>query len=205
MLLRTDQKPDAITEVEDLRGWLRQYINEYCIYRVKPEDPLLYGNLPNSRYSWQFYLRRGLTNGEVLRVVAKLFWEQFLPLYEAKPFQLAGIETGATPLAAALAFSGPPGLNCFMIRQDPKKYGLYNRFEGIVDYDLPVLLVDDLCGSKKSMLKASWRCAENGLSLYNCAFAVVNKYTGRGPHPNMAKATITSMATTPWCRSLSPI
>ena len=188
MLLRNSPRPDAMTEDDAVIGWLRGYINEHCIYRVKPEDPFLYGNIPGSSYSWQFYLRRALTNGEVLRAVAKLFWKKFLPMYEAKPFQLAGIETGATPLAAALAFSGPPGLNCFMIRQEPKKYGLYNRFEGIVDYDLPVLLIDDLCGSKKSMLKASVRCAENGLSLYDCAFAVVNKYTGRGPHPDMAKA-----------------
>jgi len=175
-------------EAEAIRGWLQAYINEYCIYRVKPGDPLLNGNIAPTKYTWQFYLRRGLTNPEFLRGVAKLFWQKFTPLYEKRKFQIGGIETGATSLAAVLAVTGPPGLNCFMIRQDPKKYGLLNRFEGMIDYSLPVLLIDDLCGSKKSMLKASWHCAYNGLSLYDCAFAVVNKYTGRGPHPSMAKA-----------------
>jgi orotate phosphoribosyltransferase len=161
---------------EATRAWLRDYINEHCIYRVKPgEEKLIDKATGKKKYIWQFYLRRGLTNPDFMRNVARLFWREFGPLFEQRPFQIAGLETGATPLITALAMTSPPGCSSFIIRENVKKYGLLNRFEGIVDPGLPVLLVDDLCNSKNSLMQAKKYCEKEGLELYDRGFAVINK------------------------------
>lgn len=180
MLDRTQQD-----NAETLHGWVLHYINENCIYRVKPGDRLLDGKIPGTFYTWQFYLRRGLTNPEFLRAVTRLFWMRFEPLFEDNEFQIAGIETGATPLVAALVLTSP-SCSSFIIRENQKAYGLRNRFEGIIDYGLPVLLVDDMCNSKNTLFKAVKYCREGGLSLYDCGFTLVNKDVD-GTHPDHDK------------------
>jgi orotate phosphoribosyltransferase len=169
-------KTDYVMDDEETRAWLRDYINDHCVYRVKPGERRLIdkktGKIMNI---WQVYLRRGLTNPEFMRGVARLFWRDFEPLYRERKFQLAGIETGATPLVTALAYASPPGCSSFIIRENVKKYGLLNRFEGIVDYNTPVLLVDDLCNSKNTLWHALKYCREGGLEIYDCGFVVINK------------------------------
>ena len=66
------------------------------------------------------------------------------------------------------------GLNCFSIRKERKTYGLKQRFEGIVDEDLPVLIVDDLCNEGEAIIIAKRHLEEANLKLYKNAFTVVS-------------------------------
>lgn len=162
----------------DMTNWVMNYINDNCIYRVAPDEEQLPGLPEGNRYTWQFYMRRGLTNPRFLKSIGSLFWFRFAQLYKSRPFQITGLETGATPLIIGIvmtahAFNIDP--NCFITRAERKKYGLKNRFEGIVDYDLPVLIVDDLSNSKDSMVRAMVACEQEGLEIYKYGFTIINK------------------------------
>ena len=137
--------------------------------------PLLPGKLPGSTYRWQFYLRRGLTNTEFLGHVCAFFWRLFRRDFEKQPFQLTGLETGATPLVIALALTAPFPVNCFLTRAERKAYGLRNRFEGIVDHSLPVMMVDDMSHSKTTMARCQKYLLQEGLQLCEQAFVIVDK------------------------------
>lgn len=164
--------------VSDIKDWVANYINDRCIYRVSANDPPLNGKVLGSLYDWQFYLRRGLMDSNFLNAIGILFWKQFADLYKENPFQVAGLETGSTPMLTAIAMTAGMfdiKVNAFSIREKRKSYGLYNRFEGIIDYDLPVLIVDDLCNSKKSLYEAKKACENEGLKVYGQGFVIVNK------------------------------
>lgn len=166
--------------INDLREWLRVFIEDNCIYRVPPNEPNLPTREGELKYAWQFYLRRGLFNARFLNAVGILFWEKFAPLYAKRPFQIAGLETGSTPLLTAIALTSHLygiEVNALSIRAERKKYGLKNRFEGIIDYTLPVVLIDDLCNSKETLAWAKYYCEIEGLKIYNKAFVLVNKNT----------------------------
>ena len=65
--------------------------------------------------------------------------------------------------------------NAFSIRTERKRYGLFNRFEGIVDYKLPVLIIDDISNSKDTLHKALFYCTNGGLQVVRDAFTIINK------------------------------
>jgi len=142
---------------------------------VAPGEPKLPGKLPGSTYTWQFYLRRGLTDVEFLRYVCWAFWNLFRGAFEVRPFQLTGLETGATPLVIALAMTAPFPVQCFLTRAERKAYGLKNRFEGIVDHSLPVMMVDDMSHSKNTMVRCQDCLIAEGLQVYDQAFVIVDK------------------------------
>lgn len=167
----------------------REYINDYCIYRV------LEGNAPlpalnhSTPYNWQIYLRRGLFNAKFLNTIGVLFWDLYADQYKQKPFQIAGFETGSTPLIVGIAMTASLfdiDVNAVSIRKDKKSYGLFNRFEGIVDYNLPVLLVDDLCNSANTLAQAMHYVLAEQLELYDSGFAIINKDIDKS-HPDFDK------------------
>jgi len=163
---------------EYMRAWLREYINENCIVRVKPGEPLLPGRKSGVEYSWQFYLRRGLFNSKFLNYTGCLFWNIFADKHRENPFQIAGLETGSTPLIVGLTMTAPLfdiNVNSFSIRSQRKTYGLKNIFEGIVDPDMPVLIVDDLSNSKETIHRARAECKQESLTLLDDVFTVVHK------------------------------
>ena len=175
--------------VSEMREWLRDYINHTCIYRVKPNERPLIGKASGSFYTWQLYLRRGLFNSKFLNFVAISFWYEFAELYKEKPFQITGLETGATPMLPALAMTSKLfdiDVNVFSTRAERKKYGLHNRFEGIIDYSLPVVLVDDLCNSKSTIIRCKKYVEDEGLKLYDYGFAILNKDVDK-EHPDHDK------------------
>lgn len=166
-----DDVRDYMTE------WLHQYINHYCIHRVPPGEPFLPGKIPGTTYSWQFYLRRGLFNSTFLNYVGCLFWDRFAEEYRSTPFQIAGMETGSTPIIVGLTMTAALfeiEVNSFSIRAERKKYGLMNMIEGIPN-NLPVMVVDDLCNSKNTILRSKQVIEEEGLDIYKTFFTIVNK------------------------------
>jgi len=162
----------------ELRQWLWTDINDNCIYRVPFGAEELPAKMPGHTYIWQFYPRRGLFNAKFMNAVGVLFWDMFAEDYKRSPFQLAGLETGSTPLLCAITMTAPLygiDVNTISIRASRKKYGLKNRFEGIINRDLPVLLVDDMVNSRNAIAWAKYYCELEGLKIYNNAFAVLNK------------------------------
>ena len=164
--------------LDEMRKWLRTYINNTCIYRVAPGQRVLDGKEAGTKYSWQFYLRRGLLNSKFQNIAGILFWDMFAEEFKAKPFQIAGLETGATPLLSAITSTSHLfniECNALSIRASRKQYGLRNRFEGIINYDLPVLLVDDICNSKQTIRESKWYCEHEELKIYPFGFTILNK------------------------------
>ncbi|CAB5221371.1 PyrE Orotate phosphoribosyltransferase [uncultured Caudovirales phage] len=171
-----------ITEQEHNQMYdsLRDYINEVCIIRrpTGNKDFVLKSTVAGQNYEWQFYMRRGLMNPMFLRYVSLLFWEKYAEQWHKEKFQIAGLETGSTPLIVGLALHAhlfDVDISAFSIRKDRKKYGMLNRFEGLVELNTPVMLVDDLCNSKNTLQIAKKYCEEEGHTLYHTAFTVVNK------------------------------
>ena len=158
---------------EYMKDWLYHYIDDYCIDRRDLRDENI-----TQPYSYMFYMRKGLFNTTFLNYVGYLFWDKYSKIYKETPFQIAGLETGATPLIIGILMTSSAfditGFNCFSIRKEIKKYGLKQRFEGIVHEDLPVLLVDDLCNEGEAIILAKYYIEEANLKLYKNAFTVVS-------------------------------
>ena len=102
---------------------------------------------------WLIDLRPVLLNVEALNLITEMFWDEF----EAQlPFQIGGMEVAAVPLVTALLMKAEQrGLETsgFIIRKERKKSGLGKLIEGNVTND-PIILVDDIMNSGKSLEKA---------------------------------------------------
>ena len=112
-----------------------------------------------------------------MRAIGKLFWDIFLSYYKERPFQLCGCESGGVNVALGLqAFAYANGLavNTFTLKKAAKTYGLKNWIEGIALEKQPVLLVDDIVGSGKTLTKAAARIGLLGFELYPRAFAILS-------------------------------
>lgn len=155
--------------------WTKQFINDNCIVR----DVCLPGKIPDTWYSWMFYLKRGLFHKQFMSAIATMF------LYKAEreiskdlDFQITGLETAATPMVACIpiileTYFGKD-INGFSIRKEPKEYGLKNIIEGCCN-DKPVLMMDDLCNSSISMRKCYDILTAYNLNVLPYAFVIVNK------------------------------
>ena len=127
---------------------------------------------------WLIDLRPLLLRRDVLMDLARLFWERFAP---SSPFQLAGLESAAVPLLAALVLGAPQAcgeVNAVVIRKERKTTGLGRLVEGELS-DLPVVLVDDILNSAGSVEKARVILAALGRTV-EAMFVVVDYRSGRG-------------------------
>jgi hypothetical protein len=157
--------------------WLREYINEYCIVRSAPGTAPLKSPNPNDFLVWELYLSKGLYNSKFSSYVGMLFWEKYAEEYKIKPFQIAAYEPRGVAVLSAIMSQAPLfdiDINCFSIRQSRKEYALENIIEGSAE-DLPVMIVNDTSNEDDSFAKVREVLAEEGLTLYNKSFSVVNK------------------------------
>ena len=104
------------------------------------------------RLDWLIDLRPVFLNAVHLRRIAAGFWALF---GDREPRQIAGMETAAIPLLAALLLAAPASRDHdgLMIRKERKTTGRGNLVEGRPS-GLPVLLVDDVLNSGSSAEKA---------------------------------------------------
>jgi orotate phosphoribosyltransferase len=94
---------------------------------------------------------------------------------------VGGLTLGADPIGAAVAvvsqLEGMP-LHAFIVRKEAKGHGTRRLIEG---YDAPagarVIVVDDVCTTGDSILKAAGRCEEAGYRV-SAAFCVVDREEG---------------------------
>lgn len=150
------------------REYLRRRIDHHGIYRVAPGAQRLLGKAPGTYYTWQFYLRRCLYDPVFVTAAAQCLVEQ-LPTTQV---QFAGVEDAGVVLAAALgAATGTPWLT---VKKQRKVYGLHNWTEG-TPTGLPIVLVDDLAGSQRSLKTAAQTCTALGLQLADFYVTLVNK------------------------------
>lgn len=167
-----------ITPVGEMREWMRDYINHVCVYRAKDNSEKIPGKIKDTEYIWQFYMRRALANPKFCKYVGLTFWHMNANEFRERQFQIAGLEWASTPILCAIGSQAKEfGVKCntLSIRANRKDYGLKNRFEGIIDYNLPVLIVDDLCNSKNTLIRARNYCVSEGLRIYDYGFAIINK------------------------------
>ena len=150
--------------------YLRNEIEHKAIYRCRPGETIP-GKIANTRYIWQFYLRRCLYDPRFVFTAAELLVDRLPSRY----FQVAACEDAGVTLGLAMAsILGTPMLS---VKKERKVYGLYNFTEGPI-VGLPILLVDDLAGSHDTLRKAS-----RTLQLFNLPVAkeyvtLINKTQG---------------------------
>jgi orotate phosphoribosyltransferase len=163
------------TQYDDAYEFCKKYIDEVCIVR----NQVMPARAPGKVYTWMFYLRRGLFNPDFARSVSLLFLAKVEKEIGHFNFQLAGLETGSTPLLSAIPLVAKTyniDINAFSVRKERKSYGLLNWIEGIPN-NKPIMLIDDLCNSKETMRTAynTIRTYHPDLQFMNNAFVVVNK------------------------------
>ena len=167
----TDKKSE-----NDLLSYLRSEIDHKCIYRVAPSKVSLPGKAANTRYTWQFYLRRCLFDPNFVFSAAYLLVNK-IPNIEN--IQIGACEDAEVPIGMAMStLIGNPFIT---IKKNRKSYGLLNFTEGRF-IDKPILLVDDLAGSG-----ATLRNSMNTLLAFNIPIAdyyatLINKT--QGTHTN---------------------
>ena len=160
----------------ELTLWCAEYINTHCIIRRPSSNPMPAKN--GGTYTWIFYLRRGLFNPEFAHKIAKLSLDKIYASVGSYEFQIAGLESGSTPLLSAITLVARMeygiDINAFSVRKKRKEYGLLNMIEGIPN-SKPVIVLDDLCNSSASLNMAYRVCVEHGHAVIPYSFALVNK------------------------------
>ena len=162
-------------ERADLLEECRGYIDRHCIFR-SPNSSQLLVSKDGGLNAWQFYLPVATLNQGFALTISHLFWDEFRERFERQPFQLCGCEAGGVWLVSQLMLSAHAAgffVNAFMAKKEAKSYGLKNWLEGVALPDLPVLLVDDVVASGKTLTTHADRLASFGLKLYPQAFAIV--------------------------------
>ena len=53
----------------NVRAWVHEYIDRICIVR----DTSMPGKKPGTKYSWMFYLRRGLFDKKFINAISQMF------------------------------------------------------------------------------------------------------------------------------------
>jgi hypothetical protein len=167
--------PAATLDRADTLSWCREFIEHCCILRSPPGRLILTGGEAGIA-AWQFYLPVAMLDPEFGHRIGLLFWNEFADSFRRQPFQLCGCESGGIPVACALqatAYDLGLFVNVLEIKKAPKSYGLGNRIDGVI-HDLPIMLVDDVVGTKKTMTAQAKRIVEFGLALYSPAFCIAS-------------------------------
>ena len=158
------------------KEYLRNFINDECIWRTNDPNKRIPGKQVGTSYTWQFYLRRATCDSICSHIIAKLFWEEF---ENQDVFQIGACEAAGVQIACSIQsyarFVLKRDVPIFTIKKEPKSYGLRNLTEGIIHNELPIVLVDDLAGSQETLLKSYNVLTQSGFRMYNKYFTVVDK------------------------------
>jgi orotate phosphoribosyltransferase len=159
-------------EYHQLWRWGRDYMDTRCIER-RDKGHELPGLVNGTLYRWQILPRRGLYDPAFLKVVIALFEYRVNKEIGHTNFQMSGVESAAVPILIGASLM--LGIKSFSVRKERKPYGLCNWLEGTPKPAIPVMLVDDLCNSRRSLRHAYDQCLAHGLPIFNYAFVLVNK------------------------------
>ncbi|OGJ58043.1 hypothetical protein A2635_01430 [Candidatus Peribacteria bacterium RIFCSPHIGHO2_01_FULL_51_9] len=115
---------------------------------------------------WLFDIKNILLDPTTMHHIGELFWEAHADLDE---IQIAGVETAGIPLIATLVLIGhekyKKKASGFFLRKSRKKDGLMKMMEGEMHKNRPVILVDDLINSGKSLMRQVEALEENDMKV----------------------------------------
>lgn len=100
-----------------------------------------------------------------LETFVLLFEEQFKHLPEV---QVCGMESGALPFIAALSLLSPRCKNAFYIRKSAKKSDLAKTIEGVIQKDIPIIIIDDIINKGSTIKKQLVVLKGEGYTPYAC-------------------------------------
>jgi len=133
----------ALKEAIEQRGFVRSS-NARIITRQSVEKD----------QGWLFDIKNILLDPVVMGHIGHLFWGDHADLGD---LQIAGVETAGIPLVASIVAGGHHKqggkVSGFFLRKSRKKDGLMKTIEGEVCKDRPIILVDDLINSGKSLMR----------------------------------------------------
>jgi orotate phosphoribosyltransferase len=156
----------------------RNYIDEACIWKSKNGERIP-AKEKGKVYAWQFYLRKALFNKYFMSTFTHLFVYHVERKLGHFDFQIAGLETAATPMVSALPITCLTMYNIdisgFSVRKEKKEYGLKNWIEGTPLPNKKVMIVDDLSASGNSMEKCHDILYNEGFEFTDIAFSCVDK------------------------------
>jgi orotate phosphoribosyltransferase len=147
---------------------------------------------PKARPStWALDMRASLSHGDILAPVADAMITQVLR--PRRCLQVVGYGYGAFPLLGAIAARGS-GIRLAMLRPTAKSDGLCKLIEGELDSSLPVVIVDDLVNSGKTV-RASAEVLRSAGYTIAAATCVFQYEWGRGSrHPRQVGTRLVPLA-----------
>ena len=193
---------DEVLEYQELK--LFNFINSNCLFRAGCR----YGKPPMLRWtgakpipveadsSGQFYFNRLLLDPEMMEIVGEMFWEKCWDVWRDEgKFQIAGLED-STPLVLAIRQAGRKFTNSILqpthgdfnisgvyVRKEQKRYGLENWIEGILEPNVPVMLVDHATNSKGMTRKAYDVLVSLGFHVLPVGFSMIRFHNNEGTSP----------------------
>lgn len=132
---------------EDIRARLHTLIDTEVLNRAY--TPKVFDEDKNG---WIFDFRSVLLSPEKLNLITEALWKD---LNQPDHVQIGGMESAAIPIITSLvlrAHSEGKHINGFYIRKSRKKSGLFRQVEGVIE-DTPIILVDDLLNSGRSLMR----------------------------------------------------
>lgn len=148
--------------MDDLKRELIQIIRERSFqYSNEPIFKLSSGAVSN----FYFNLKKTTQAPDGMNLVGRIIFEKITEL-GLHPDAIGGLTLGADPIAYAVAmhsFIAKKPIRAFVIRKEPKQYGLKLPIEGDVTAGDHVVIVDDVVTTGSSTIKAITTAKENGL------------------------------------------
>lgn len=149
---------------ETLRTRLRVLLEEKA-YRHSPDAPFTLAS--GKRSPFYFNCKPVTLSGEGFNLLGPVLAAS-LGEWAERPAAVGGLTLGADALALALAAcetaAGRP-LDAFVIRKEAKGHGTQRWLEGIEAAGQKVLILDDVCTTGGSTVKAIERARESGLDV----------------------------------------
>lgn len=118
-------------------------------------DPVIQPKTP----IWVMNFKTLSTNKRFLSAFVVMFDDRFKNIDK---LQVCGMESGALPFIAALSLLSPKCKNAFYIRKSAKKSDLAKTIEGVIEKDIPVVIIDDILNGGNTIKKQLVVLGEQG-------------------------------------------
>jgi len=167
--------PPSASPASSPRDLIASAIRERAILRGEKQRLI---SPSGNNYDWLIDLRRVFMDARLLDAAAELFWQECAGML---PFQVGALETAAIPLLSAILLKslgrGTP-VNGFLIRKERKTYGAGGSIEGSLTPE-PIVMVDDLLNSGRSMEKARVVLEQSGQAI-SSVFVLIDYESAEG-------------------------
>jgi len=153
-----------MTSFDESTNKVAEFLLQIKAVKLQPEKPYIWASgwkspiYCDNRKSLSYPAIRTYIRQQFVNTINKEF---------AKPDVIAGVATGGIALGALVAQE--MGLPFVYVRSEPKKHGLTNMIEGVVEKGQSVVVIEDLISTGGSSLKAVEALREQGCSVKGLA------------------------------------